>query len=71
MPKSVGKTFSNKQIGARVCAILIMIMKLEQSILIHQKKNLTSKVQYFHTVKFINLLGHLLMERRTTKLTTF
>jgi hypothetical protein len=32
---------------------------------------LLSKVQCFHIVTFVNLLGHLLMGRRTIKLTTF
>jgi hypothetical protein len=34
-------------------------------------KNLLSKVQCSHIVAFINLLGHVLMERLTIKLTIF
>jgi hypothetical protein len=34
-------------------------------------KSYTVKVRCFHIVTFINLLGHLLMGRRTIKLTTF
>jgi hypothetical protein len=34
-------------------------------------KNLIVKVQFFHIVTFINLLGHLLTERHATKLTIF
>jgi hypothetical protein len=36
-----------------------------------QPKILLSKVQCSHIVKIINLLGHLLMERHTTKLIIF
>jgi hypothetical protein len=29
MPKKVGKTFSNQQLGMRICMKLVMIMELE------------------------------------------